>query len=102
VHILSRSCFSGCIGLEEVNLPLGVEVIPEDCFAGCVSLHKLVLPNTVRVIKDRAFTGCPLQEVAIPDSVEYISPSAFYDGVKFVVGKSRLIELLQSVHEKMI
>jgi hypothetical protein len=102
VHILSRSCFSGCIGLEEVNLPLGVEVIPEDCFAGCVSLHKLAIPNTVRVIKDRAFAGCPLQDVVIPDSVEYISPSAFYDGVKFVVGKSRLIELLQSVHEKMI
>ena len=100
VHILSRSCFSGCIGLEEVNLPVGVEVIPEDCFAGCVSLHKLVLPNTVRVIKDRAFIGCPLQEVAIPDSVEYISPLAFDDSVKFVVGKSRLIELLHNVHEK--
>jgi hypothetical protein len=102
VHILSRSCFSGCIGLEEVNLPVGVEVIPEDCFAGCVSLHKLAIPNTVRVIKDRAFAGCPLQEVAIPDSIEYISPSAFNDGVKFVVGKSRLIELLHNVHEKMI
>jgi hypothetical protein len=101
VHILSRSCFSGCIGLEEVNLPLGVEVIPEDCFAGCVSLHKLVLPNTLRVVKDRAFAGCPLQEVAIPDSIEYISPSAFNDGVKFVVGKSRLIELLHNVHEKI-
>jgi len=102
VHILSRSCFSGCIGLEEVNLPLGVEVIPEDCFAGCVSLHKLAIPNTVRVIKDRAFAGCPLKEVVIPESVEYISPSAFDDNVKFVIGKSRLIELLCDSHDKKI
>lgn len=102
VHILSRSCFSGCIGLEEVNLPLGVEVIPEDCFAGCVSLHKLAIPNTVRVIKDRAFAGCPLQDVVIPESVEYISPSAFDDNVKFVIGKSRLIELLCDSHDKKI
>ena len=102
VHILSRSCFSGCIGLEEVNLPLGVEVIPEDCFAGCVSLHKLAIPNTVRVIKDRAFAGCPLKEVVIPESVEYISPSAFDDNVKFVIGKSRLIGLLCDSHDKKI
>ena len=102
VHILSRCCFADCIGLEEVELPLGVEVVPEDCFAGCVSLRKLILPNTVRVIKHRAFAGCPLLDVIIPDSVEYISPSAFDNNVKFVVGKSRLIELLCDSHDKKI
>lgn len=102
VRNLSKSCFAGCLKLREIELPIGVEVIPEDCFAGCVSLQKLGLPNTVRVIKDRAFAGCPLHEVEIPDSIEYISPSAFNDDVKFVVGKSHYIELLQSVHDKII
>ena len=102
VRTLSRSSFAGCIGLKEVELPLGVEVIPEDCFADCTSLQMLNLPNTVRVIKDRAFARCPLQDVVIPDSVEYISPSAFDDNVKFVIGKSRLIELLCDSHDKKI
>lgn len=99
VRTLSRSSFAGCTSLREVELSMGVEVIPEDCFADCTSLQMLTLPNTVRVIKDRAFARCPLQEVVIPDSVEYISPSAFDDGVKFVVGKSHLIELLCDSHD---
>ena len=102
VRTLSRSSFAGCTSLREVELSMGVEVIPEDCFADCTSLQMLTLPNTVRVIKDRAFARCPLQEVVIPDSVEYISPSAFDDNVKFVIGKSRLIELLCDSHDKKI
>jgi hypothetical protein len=102
VRNLSKSSFAGCLKLTEIELPIGVEVIPEDCFAGCASLYKLTLPSTIRIIKDRAFSGCPLQEVAIPGSVEYISPSAFDDNVKFVIGKSRLIELLCDSHDKKI
>jgi hypothetical protein len=102
VRNLSKSSFAGCLKLTEIELPIGVEVIPEDCFAGCASLYKLTLPSTIRIIKDRAFSGCPLQEVAIPGSVEYISPSAFDDNVKFVIGKARLIELLCDSHDKKI
>ena len=70
--------------------------------------EELTIPSeldgySVTSIGTYAFGKCSsLISVVIPESVEYISPSAFDDNVKFVIGKSRLIELLCDSHDKKI
>jgi hypothetical protein len=53
--------------------------IPESCFAGCVSLKDFGnLPSNLISIDEKAFVNCTsIQELVIPDSVEFIAEDAF-------------------------
>lgn len=73
-----RMC-SGCVSLEEVDLPSGITVIPDHAFEGCVSLSSIELPKTLVQIRLEAFSGSGLESLSAPSSLKEIWSYAFKD-----------------------
>ena len=72
------SAFSGCVWLEEINIPEGITDIRSGTFSGCRSLKKVILPDTVTSIGDSAFSQCEsLEYINIPEGVTRIGKCAF-------------------------
>ncbi|WP_448901537.1 leucine-rich repeat protein [Eubacterium sp.] len=69
--------FENCKGITKVTIPATVETVPEYCFNG-VPIQELVIENGVKQIKAGAFKGFVAQELAIPESVEYIGEYSLY------------------------
>ena len=44
--------------LRKIELPSGIDVLPEKLFSGCESLEEITVPNTVTSIQMNAFSGC--------------------------------------------
>ena len=73
-----HGAFSGCAGLTEITLPLGVTEIGSMAFSGCAGLTKITLPLGVTEIGSEAFSGCAgLTDFTIPTSVTSIGNGAF-------------------------
>ena len=64
--------------LTEVEVPVGVQVIPQSFFEECSNLETVVLPSTIEEIGASAFSGCTsLKSIEIPKDTEYIGYAAF-------------------------
>lgn len=64
--------------LTEVEVPVGVQVIPQSFFEGCTNLETVVLPSTIEEIGNYAFSGCTsLSSINIPNGIEYVGNNAF-------------------------
>ena len=74
---LSRSAFEECVSLKSVKLPHSLRVINSDAFQMCSSLQSITLPDHLERLENYAFLSCDLEEIYIPASVTFISPSAF-------------------------
>ncbi len=44
--------------LRKIELPSGIDVLPEKLFSSCKSLEEITVPNTVTSIEMNAFSGC--------------------------------------------
>jgi hypothetical protein len=97
VKVIERGAFSGCSGLESIELKEGLKRIDAEAFEGCSSLREITIPagvekigsgifdgcNNLRVVIEvekmySAFSGCEsLTEVTIPVSVKLIANHAF-------------------------
>lgn len=44
--------------LEQLELPLNLEVIPKNCFLDCANLKEIYLPSTITTIGENAFLRC--------------------------------------------
>ena len=73
-----RMC-SGCTNLREVQLPVGLTVIPDEAFEQCSSLQTINFPNALKEIRSDAFSGTALREFTAPDSLISIWNYAFKD-----------------------
>jgi hypothetical protein len=99
VSYIGKCCFRDCQQLKEIILPPRLSTIQSGCFLNCTSLNRVVLPKTLTTIRAKAFWGCDLNSIEIPNSILTISPKAFDDGVKMIVGASKLTELLQTAKD---
>ena len=67
-----HGAFSGCAGLTEITLPLGVTEIGSEAFSGCVGLTKFTIPTSVTSIGNGAFSACPnLTRIIATDNTAY-------------------------------
>ena len=82
--------------MKDITLPPRLSTIQAGCFLNCTSLNRVVLPKALTTIRAKAFWGCGLNSIEVPNSILTISPKAFDDGVKMIVGASKLTELLQT------
>ena len=65
-------------GIEEINLPKGIEVIPDSLLSGCKNLMELIIPEGVKVIDEFAVYNCQnLKHVEFPNSLTRINSDAF-------------------------
>lgn len=62
---------------ETYVIPSSVECIEKYAFLNLYKLRKIVFPEGLKKIDDSAFFGCGLNEVQIPQSVDYIGNDAF-------------------------
>ncbi len=76
--VICKGAFAGCVGITEIEIPMGVTTIGSDAFSRCKCLVRVVIPNSVTRIDSFAFDYCAnLSEMVIPTSVEYIGTCAF-------------------------
>lgn len=65
-------------GLEEIQIPDGVEIIGYYAFDRCVRLRNITIPDSVKKISDHAFNGCSsLEHITIPAQTKTIGLMAF-------------------------
>ena len=69
--------FSDCEELEYVYLGKGISEIRESMFSSCSKLKNIIIPGNIKRIEGQAFYGCGLEEIEIPDTVEYVGGFAF-------------------------
>lgn len=79
---IGAESFGYAQSLKTINLPNSITIIGDAAFFQCISLSldPLVLPENIRSFK-QAFMGCKslTGEVIVPESLDEISASAFYD-----------------------
>ncbi len=78
VNGLGEAVFKNCIMLEKIELPSSLKIIPAGLFKG--SGLKSINLQGIEEIQSNAFAYCKnLKRVLIPDSVDYMSPGAFWN-----------------------
>jgi hypothetical protein len=82
LYVIGRQAFSFAESLTEIALPSSVLRIGDDAFLGCKALATVLLQNGLERIGDFAFSGCALEEITIPESVQYVYAFAFYGNPK--------------------
>lgn len=80
-EVRTRSSYDGVFansGIEQIDLPEGLEWVGTYAFAGCKNLKTITIPGTVSVIDDGAFAGCDyLETVIIQEGVKKIGKETF-------------------------
>lgn len=76
---LGAACFMDCPKLSRVELPAALRVIGDGAFLGCASLASLKMPEGLTEICQMAFYSSGLREITVPETVEVIGETAFWD-----------------------
>lgn len=77
---IENSAFSGCRGLEEIEIPSHVKEIGRDAFSRCTGLTKLTIESGVEKLGWASFMGCTaLTCVVLPDSLTDL-PAQVFEG----------------------
>jgi|LSQX01.3.fsa_nt_gb hypothetical protein len=80
IDSIPESCFKDCEALNQVNMPDTVVEIGPSAFENCISLVGIELPDGMGSISDGCFRNCKsLLEINVPSSVKEIGSSAFWD-----------------------
>lgn len=74
---IGDSCFSSCENLTKVNLPNGLKVINSGAFESCEALEHIKIPSTVTEIDYDAFSGTSINEVILPQGLNFLGEDAF-------------------------
>lgn len=70
--------FADCEDLVKVNIPAGINEIPEYTFRGCVSLESVSFHDYIELIGQSAFNNCrALTSIVLPANLKTISNYAF-------------------------
>lgn len=77
LKIIGDSCFSGCKGLTEINLPDGINMIGDSAFSYS-GVKNITIPGSIQTIRHFTFGRCgDLVAANIMPGVEIIGESAF-------------------------
>ena len=81
VTVIDENVFNGCIRLERIELPEGLLEIRKEAFFSCNSLEYINFPSTLKWIGHSAFCNTNIRCCSLPDGIESIGHSIFYDCV---------------------
>ncbi|MBR1482799.1 MAG: leucine-rich repeat protein, partial [Ruminococcus sp.] len=76
------SSFEECDNLYAVKFGAGVRKLPQFCFYGCDVLQNVIIPETVYDMDNSVFERSGLGYLKLPQSMHYISSTAFKDCAK--------------------
>ena len=74
---LGKYCFNNCNSLSFINIPTGIEEIPDRSFY-CCNLNSITLPEGLKKIGEAAFYYNSILNIRIPKSVTSIDDFALY------------------------
>lgn len=78
INEFAPGCFAYNKEINYVEIPEGVEFIPERCFEYCYGLSSIEIPSTVKEIKESAFNQCnSLNKVKLNEGLVVIGGYAF-------------------------
>lgn len=77
VNEICNKAFYKCYNIKDANISGPVETIQLESFYGCVRLSSLTLPQSLLKIENSAFNGCNLEEINLPENLQYIGGYAF-------------------------
>ena len=63
--------------LEELEIPVGVKMIPDNALKYLSIQTKISFPDTLKWIGFGAFQGCRLPDMILPNNLELLAPSVF-------------------------
>lgn len=86
ITAISKSAFSDCEALAEVNLDSKLKSIGESCFLGCKSLTELKIPASVEKIDDAAFINSGIVNLDLSSNDNFV----IEDGVLYNKDKTEL------------
>lgn len=70
--------FQYCIALSDVDIGIGLKVIPESCFCGDSNLEKIILPRQITTVEADAFKVCiKLTDITMNRNITSIDETAF-------------------------
>ena len=78
----------------ELVIPNTVIHIGKSFCSGCDSLNMLTLPSSLITVEDNAFYGHYLEELELPENIEYIGERAFAAGRTYKISEVTLPESL--------
>lgn len=67
--ILPDQGLKDCFNLENLYLPVNMELIGYEAFWGCYALKEIVLPKTLTGVGNKAFNGCDNLELVVSNAV---------------------------------
>lgn len=74
---LGRHAFARCENIDSIVIPKAVADIPSFCFAHCKRLSEVILNNGLEKICESAFKETSIDNIVIPNSVNWIGRWAF-------------------------
>lgn len=74
---IGADAFRDCSNLTSVNIPNGVTIISTNAFANSYDLKDVSIPDGVTIIGSHAFQLTNIENITIPETIEYIDPWAF-------------------------
>lgn len=78
VDYIGKHAFRGMKNIRRAEIPEGVRCIGASAFENCVNLRSVELPQSIQEIGERAFCGSGLEEIVLPNTIEYIKPYSFF------------------------
>lgn len=75
---IGAHAFEDCQSLEQILLPCGVRTIGAHAFSRCKALKRIQFPEQLTTIDTRAFYFCGMDQIKLPDTLEYLGDSAFF------------------------
>ena len=80
ISSIGKMAFKNCLNLKSVNIPEGVDEIPDYCFQGDTTLTTVVMPQHLNRIGTNAFMKCTkIEAMHIPEGVGEIPNYCFQD-----------------------
>ncbi|KAL3932848.1 MAG: hypothetical protein SGBAC_010660 [Bacillariaceae sp.] len=78
LQMIGLESFKGCLALSEINFPSSLIQIQDEAFAGCVSLKEARFVDGLQLLGSEAFCGCHTLTTAIlPSTLDYLGTTVF-------------------------
>ena len=78
VTAIDENAFRNCSELSDVVLPESITEIGKCAFYGCTKLKKINFPKNLKKIYSMAFAFTGINNMIIPETVEYFASDAFH------------------------
>ena len=94
LKVMESSCFAGCYKLSEIEVPATLKALSKKSFSYCTNLKNVKLHNGLEQIHTCAFESTQINELNIPESVNYLSVNSLIPIKDITINSNKIPENL--------